>query len=288
MIDWNNSNIEDALHDGSSFYFEEEIASNLRKLGFEVQHCGTYIDPIKEERREFDIKTSLIIQQQSSKTSTRRLSCSIECTTLPGPLVVFTQIREESASYLEILTTKNLYFQLTGMTQEKCSHCVVRETARQNLYLKGQVVGISHEQLTLTKISSNKSKCSSNSRENPLKCGGDEIFFKKLNQSIAAICNIAENDVFKSPLEPIVHFCIPIVVINDGVLFTVHNDGDKFSSPILAEEVTYWLGASIQLFRNQHFMQDFNISHVHIVTKSHLTNFLSTLKDKILNSLIDF
>ncbi len=70
---FSKSDVEEAVGKDSSFAFECQAFKRLKKWFSEMQHCGTYIDPVTNMHREFDIRAS------ATATSGAQLRLAIEC-----------------------------------------------------------------------------------------------------------------------------------------------------------------------------------------------------------------
>src|SRR3989337_2844914 len=62
----------DFVNHDSDFAFEMRVLAQLRELGFECSHSGTYRDPVTEKFRQYDIRA---VKHQNQST----LALAVEC-----------------------------------------------------------------------------------------------------------------------------------------------------------------------------------------------------------------
>jgi hypothetical protein len=90
--------MEEFVGSDSDFAFEMQVLAQLRALGFECSHSGTYRDPVTDKIRQFDIRA---VKHQGNFT----LALAVECKNLRpnNPLLLSAVPRTEPESFHDLL-----------------------------------------------------------------------------------------------------------------------------------------------------------------------------------------
>ncbi len=111
----NGQDLSSYVQTSSDFAFEMQVLSRLQTLGFECRHAGTYLDPVRERARQFDIRA---VQNRGDN----RLSIAVECKNLRStfPLLISCVPRQQTETFHQrILFIRE---QLTAALQVRDSH----------------------------------------------------------------------------------------------------------------------------------------------------------------------
>jgi len=137
------SEITEWLDNQSDFTLEMKVFSHTNTLGFEVEHGGTYSDPVTEKPRQFDIRC---IVRRDNKS----IKLAVECKSLSRdfPLVIQRVPRNEKESFHDVLFA---YEPDGGPINifDKCK--ILRTEAGSQLYLLGNPVGKACNQIGMKK-----------------------------------------------------------------------------------------------------------------------------------------
>jgi hypothetical protein len=190
--------LADFLESNSDFAFEMRVVAQLRALGFECSHSGTYRDPVTDKIRQFDIRA---IKDQGNST----LALAVECKNLRhnSPLLLSAVPRTTPESFHDLLVWN---------PQSYYVHESVRAvTGRESAYRPGEMVGKKTDQVRRdgsgTLVSS------------------DEATFEKLNQAVNSCQDLVREYALKhSP--PLVRAIVPLLVVPTGLLWQVDYDAD--------------------------------------------------------------
>jgi hypothetical protein len=196
--------LADFIDSNSDFAFEMRVLAQLRALGFECSHSGTYRDPVTDKIRQFDIRA---IKGQGDST----LALAVECKNLrhSSPLLLSAVPRTTAESFHDLLVRnpRNPHMPVS----------VRPVTGRQSAYRPGEMVGKRTDQVgrdaSGTLVSS------------------DEATFEKLNQAVNS-CQDLVHEYADKPSPPLVRAIVPLLVVPRGLLWQVDYDADgKLKTP---------------------------------------------------------
>jgi hypothetical protein len=230
------------------FAFEREVYHRAHGLGLSATHAGLYEDPVTNKPRQFDIR--------ASKTADNlEIHLTIECKGLNTsyPLLVSCVPRVRSESFHQLLYTDET--QGVGGSYTRVT------TMQSRLYREGQPVGKAMRQIR---------------RDNRgALTGGDEVFDKWM-QALASAAELIEGAAEQLSVpsdKPKYATVLPVLVVSDDTLWVADyaSNGRLRSDPFSVQEITFFLGRKYELKRER---LTFTISHLHIYTRSHVSNFL--------------
>jgi len=207
--------MEEFVGCNSDFAFEMHVLAQLRALGFECAHSGTYRDPVSDKMRQFDIRA---IKHRDNFT----LALAVECKNLRpnNPLLLSAVPRTPSESFHDLLVWKRW---------THAGHPSVRPiTGGDSAYKPEDMVGKKTDQVgrdTSGALVSN-----------------DEPTFDKLNQAVNS-CRDLVRDFPPKGDEPLVRAVVPILVVPEGLLWQADydRDGRLVEGPRAVEHTTLFL-----------------------------------------------
>jgi hypothetical protein len=256
------SDIQKIVAAEDDFGHEMRVGAAIQAVpGFEVQHGGTYTDPVTGKPRQFDYRCSL-------KKGTTTLVLAVECKNLnPAfPLIICGTGRREGEAFHDLI-----YSLAGGATATQAGETVVgprsatyRALRNQSFYRTGGFVGKS---LLRLKPEGGKSAV-------PV-AGPDSDVYEKWAQALSSAVELVKIAFDCAQLRPtIVSAILPAVVVTDESLWKVSYgcDGKMASAPELVDQCEFYVGRRV---RN---MPDvFMFSHIHFFTLSAFASFLSKM-----------
>lgn len=244
------------LTESSSFSFEMQVLKLLTDAGYKCNHSGTYKDPVTGTYREFDIRATKTIQKRFVA------KVAVECKAIDSPLIIHAVSRGNSEAYNEIIHSKPVNGLLNddGIISTLNSYrftpqsMILRWEQIDSIYGRKELVGKSMDQLK---------------RNGANLVSDDEKIFSKMSQAFNSCADLINEsfDVSSHKLFSIV----PILVIPDEKLYTVEYDqnGDQRSDVTPCNHISYYCG-------RKYITPPYTVSHLEIVTKSHLVTFLKS------------
>jgi hypothetical protein len=190
--------MEEFVGSNSDFAFEMHVLAQLRALGFECAHSGTYRDPVTDKIRQFDIRA---VKHQGNST----LALAVECKNLRpnNPLLLSAVPRTPSESFHDLLVWKGSGYHRYPSVRPIAGH--------DSAYKPDDMVGKKPDQVgrdTSGALVSN-----------------DEPTFDKLSQAVNS-CRDLVRDFAPKPDEPPVRAVVPILVVPEGLLWQADYDRD--------------------------------------------------------------
>lgn len=92
------SDLQKFVEDDSDFAFEMRVLEQLRALGFQCEHSGTYRDPVTDKIRQFDIRAW-------KDHGTATLALAVECKNLrrSRPLLISAVPRTQGEAFHDLI-----------------------------------------------------------------------------------------------------------------------------------------------------------------------------------------
>lgn len=263
------SQIQDFLSSESDFGFEMKVLHYLKDLQLQCQFSGWYNDPLTKKLREFDIVAK-------TKYDKINLSLAVECKNFKNffPLLVNQLPREEHEAFIEIIVNKNTKSVpcLANVNpysgQGELRSC--RLTGNLSRYKVGNPVGKRTNQVGLLAEGEFRS--------------GDPELFEKLNQVVNCTYHLVE-EVVNSQSSDVFNVVIPVIVVPDNTLWgaNYNSDGSLINVEPLKHSIVFknkkWnVGRSVS---GSNSFLNYAVSHVELVTFSHLPVFVADLESTL-------
>lgn len=177
----------------SDFAFEMRVVAQLRALGFECSHSGTYRDPVTDKIRQFDIRA---VMDRGDAT----LALAVECKNLRrnNPLLLSAVPRTTSEAFHDLLV-----YQPRVVCE---AHSVEPVTGSESAYRPGEMVGKKTDQVR-------------RDASNAL-ISNDEATFEKLNQAVNSCRDLVREYAVKASRSR-VRAIVPLIVAPEGLLWQV-------------------------------------------------------------------
>ena len=190
--------LEEFVRSNSDFAFEMQVLAQLRTLGFECSHSGTYRDPVTDKIRQFDIRA--IIHKGNST-----LALAAECKNLRpnNPLLLSAVPRTEPEAFHDLI--------VWNRQKLLVPQSVWAVTGHKSIYRPGELVGKKTDQVgrdTSNALVSN-----------------DEGTFEKLNQAVNSCQGLVREYALHSSAGRF-RAIVPLLVVPTGLLWQVDYDPD--------------------------------------------------------------
>ena len=256
--------IEAFLRTQDDFALELAVMALASDCGFEALHAGTYVDPITQKNRQFDVRAMCMHES-------RHVSLAIECKAVSSdhPLVVLRTPRLPVEGRMYVVTPlPESAVKLAGFPQVN-----VRQIPTQ-AYAVGRPVGRS-----LTQLKKEKGRLS----------GTDSDIHEKWAQALASAFDLINASYALARKRPSLTYStvLPVLVVPDNALWVADYDAD--GRPVLSrteggeerlvrtvDETTFYVGRRYEVGNsNPHFYA----THLHILTVSGLTALLRSMSN---------
>lgn len=250
------SDLTEYLESTSDFAFEIKCLKELRRIGYQAQHGGTYFDPITRKPRQFDIRA-----RKSGRA--QQVLLAVECKNLKPwfPLLVMCTPRSSQESFHEIVVSEPLQsdamkaFVAGGDPTTFHTH---RAGVNDSVYARNKPVGRSVAQV---------------GRDEKTFVSNDAEVYDKWSQAIASSHNLEEEAIRAAQSNHRTYYTIvlPVLVVPDGTLWQVAFDenGDVAECPNVAKHCSYLV--------NYRLPFGTTLSHLEIITFSGLESRLKEL-----------
>ncbi len=242
------------LDEQSDFGFEIQVLKKLRRLGFECEHGGTYIDPATEKPRQFDIRAT----HRSDHYTTR---LAVECKNLRKnfPLLISCMPRSADESFHEVILAedKNNQTHRSNIGYPQPAAKTLRCGVENSIYKQGEFVGKSADQV-------------GRSPDGEIISGDSEVY-GKWSQAVASAQDLIGEPYLENELGEDGIFVLPILVIPDGTLWVTHFDakGERLGRPETCSRCPFYIGKSYEAGDNLTGGL-YRVSHLEFVTISGL------------------
>lgn len=245
------ADIDKCLLSESSFTFEMEILAQLVRLDVECEHSGTYVDPVTQKTRQFDIRGSKRVGRSGW------LWLAVECKNIGAhcPLVAHTVPRKASEAFISGMVFDKRPERIPGLGEP----LVRRLEGLQSPYRKAEPIAKSLDQVGIT-VSGDPSL-------------GDSEVFEKFSQAVNSLRDLIVRGAQRWQ-EPAYQVFSPVVVVPEGRLWSVAyaENGTRANSPIQVKRVSHLLNRSWPCELKRPL--EYAISHLEIVTPSGLEEFV--------------
>lgn len=255
------ADLEEYLAHHSDFGFELKILRALSESGIRCDHGGVYEDPVTKKTREFDIRARIT-------RSDRRVRASVECKSLRSyfPVLISCLPRRDDESYHDVAVCREReqsYDRLgAGMFVSRAT--IVRLCYENTIYAPGEPVGKSIAQV-------------GRSTDNALVANDSEIH-EKWGQCLSSAHDLVGEMYYDGGPEDD-HFTmlsavIPIVVVPDDMLWTVHFDdnGNVVRPPMREHRCACFVGKEYSTGSNLAGAR-IALSHVEVLTATGMELF---------------
>ncbi|REK05510.1 MAG: hypothetical protein DWQ37_23650 [Planctomycetota bacterium] len=247
--------ITEYLDTSSDFAFELQCLELLTHWKYECTHGGSYIDPITQKPRQFDIR----LHKQCDRR--RHIRCAIECKNIKPdrPLVVLCVPRTEGESYHELVRGHDRPFPHRStdvFTPTWASVIHVQNSP----YEVGEPVGKS---------------CALLAKEKNRVTGTDSEVFQKWAQALASLNDLIADATMAGywNATTVDTLLLPIVVVPNNTLWRADFDdgGGRRGVPTLVKRCSFFVDHT----RNAD--PEMTISHLEFVTTDGLLELMATL-----------
>jgi hypothetical protein len=242
----------------SDFAFELRVLHQLRGLGFQCEHSGTYEDPVTGKFRQFDIRANKNLGKV-------HLALAVECKNIRPyhPLLVSAVPRTQAEAFHDRID-------FTSVPNGGPSQCI-RLVGRESAYPVGESVGKKTDQV---------------GRENMPDAGlvsDDSATFEKLNQAVNS-CRDLVRYCGSTSQTPYLRVVAPVLVVPDGVLWQVDYtaNGTMTKKPRVIPATTLFLGLSWDFDRGDRLQIPYGMSHLEIWTPAGLDGRSAMLSNLLL------
>lgn len=233
-----------------------------------VQHGGTYTDSVTQKPRQFDYRCWI-------RKENACLALAVECKNLGSslPLVVCGRRRPEDEAFHDLIESRQGTFKRHSATFAGLSSVTRRVNHDNAYYASKNFVGKS-----LVRIQTDKK---------PMVRSSDSDVYDKWAQALSSAVELATSACESAKIFSVSHFytaVVPIVVVPDDLLWKViyEENGNVSLEPAQVNECELFVGRSIEVSgpKGKPWFQQFTFSHVHFLT---LTGFSSYLSKMIIN-----
>ena len=252
--------ILDQLQRSDDFGFELKVKGVLEASGARVAHGWTYIDPIEDKPRQFDLRAHL----PNFGTERHHLRLAVECKNLDpaAPLVISGVGRTKDETFYD-------FVQADGT--EGLRRYVMRVRADCELYRQDRFVGKGMLRLKPDEKSKNIPRLIPASEK-------ESDVYGRWSQAVASAGDLCREAASVGANSGKIHSTIilPAVVVPDGSLWTVeyNKDGVIIDGPMIANVATFFVNHEITIVPKNLWT---NLSHVHFFTLTGLREFLTPL-----------
>lgn len=253
--------IKEYLGTQDDFDLELFVYRTAKQLGLVASHGGTYEDPVTKKHRQYDVRASAERNQQ-------RIDLAVECKALrPSfPLVVSCVPRagDECFHHLILSRTRRPEPGEVYSAIELAQPATLAIQGRYSVYHQGDSVGKSTTQI------------GRNDKGDFV--AGDGDVFDKWSQALASADDLIAqaSDAHERHSTPMfLTAVIPVLVVSDGTLWIAdYSDvGELQRDPWQVNELTLFVGRAY----SSAFGDPFVLSHLHICTRTGISQFLSAL-----------
>ena len=239
--------------ENTDFGFEMKVLRALKTSDWDVEHSGTYVDPISKKNREFDLRAN-----KRFKKWPHEVWLSIECKNINPtfPLIVQSVQRARQEAFHEII-----HYTMNGsQPQVARSTTFSRYTSNQDDW-----VGKSFDQVRLD-------------RKKDELVSSEGKTFDKMSQALSSAEGLIQRCVPSSNERDARFIICPVLVIPDNCLWRLRYDetGTQVGDPKQVESIQYFINQSWP-FSMQGIETVYTISHLEIVTISAIGKFVAGL-----------
>lgn len=227
------------LGSNSDFAFEMKVLARLNALGFECSHSGSYVDPVTEKIRQFDIRA-----QKAHEGF--MLALAVECKNLrpQNPLLLSAIPRNKAEAFHELINYNVGNFSYPS---------TIRMDSLKSIYRAGEHVAKKTDQVSRGRGSDYVSD--------------DKSTFEKMNQAVNSCRDIVKSLIDRHT-QPLIRAVVPIVVVPEGALWQVDYspDGQTRGEPAQVSRAALFLDHQWSFQHHLVSRVDYRISHIEFVT----------------------
>lgn len=245
------------LASSSDFAFELRCCKELIRIGYRVEHGGSYTDPITGKPRQFDIRARL-------PANGRHVLCAIECKNLKPsfPLLVLCTPRKAKESFHELVVcephrSEGEFQKFVGNEVPVLTSHTYRVKSNMTVYSEKDPVGKSLAQVGV-------------SLDGSITANDVEVY-EKWSQAVASADALAKEAVRSSEhgQHNVLSLVLPILVVPNETLWQVvfDDEGSVVSSPKQCDRCQHFL--------NREVSAGLTLSHLEIVTFNGLDQLLN-------------
>lgn len=227
----------------SDFGFEMSVLAELRALGFECSHSGTYSDPVTKKIRQFDLRATI-------EKANCKLGLAVECKHLRSPLLISAVPRTSKEAFHSVI-------EYVGGNSMFHSPVECIEVARgATIYGENKSVGKKTDQIR---------------RENAKLVSDDSATFDKIGQAINSAEDLVQDMVSEEKKAPAFRVVAPVLAVPMGLLWQVDYDADgrRLIEPRAVDHATCYVDHAWKANVGIHFVW-YRISHLEIVAANFL------------------
>ena len=243
--------IEKYAAEYTNFGFEIRVAKIFRQQNWDVQHSGTYVDPISKKNREFDLRA-----RKAFSRLPYTVQLAVECKQISPsfPLVVQSVLRTDDEAFHDIINYAQNGYQ---------PHVARARSFSLYKFGLGQWVGKSFDQV-------------GRNAKNEFTASDSKVF-DKMSQAI----NSAEALIQRSlpdggQSKDTRHIILPVLVVPDGCLWKYDENGEMIDRPGKVTSAQYFINQAWP-FEVNGISASYTMSHLEIVTFSEIATFLNNL-----------
>ncbi len=240
--------LADFVNHDSDFAFEMRVLKQLRELGFECSHSGTYRDPVTEKIRQYDIRA---VKHQDQST----LALAVECKNFrPNNPILLSAVPR---------TTPGAFDDLVVYNPEKIWELSVRHvTGNDSAYKPGGMVAKKTDQV---------------GRDNSnVLVSNDEAAFDKLNQAVNSCKDLIAQPRFTGSSRQ-VKAIVPLLVVPTDLLWQVDytSDGNLQTPPHAVSRSVLYLDHAWSVNSISGHTILYRLSHIEFATLGALPEIVS-------------
>jgi hypothetical protein len=253
------ADLEEYLRDHDDFALELDLFQHALQLNASAEHGGTYVDQVTGRHRQFDLRVRV-------EAPGHLVFLAIECKNIGKnyPLLVSRIPRERTEAFHQVLHSYSHRApgEGTGMPRDRAEVLLVSDQG--GLYPAGRPVGKSTAQVGRTSQGELTS--------------GDSESYEKWSQALSSAHDLVARALVGCELTgspSCLSVVLPVLVVGDETLWTVDYNaaGSPTGPPVQAEETELFIDRSYSVGHRTVY----NISHLHIYTRSRFRDFLSNL-----------
>jgi hypothetical protein len=234
-----DKDLADFVDNDSDFAFEMQVVAQLRSIGFECSHSGTYQDPVSDKIRQFDIRA---FKHQGPYT----LALAVECKNLRPdcPLLLSTVPRVAAEAFHDTIV------------REANPHLPVPKVrpvlGNLSVYRLGEMVGKKTDQV---------------SRDKDDFVRDDGKTFDKINQAVNSCRDLVRKFVVTAD-QLFTRVVVPVLVVPASLLWQVDYlaDGKLLVRPRNVARATLFLNHSWPVESQYGTIINYRLSHIEFVT----------------------
>jgi hypothetical protein len=255
--------IDKALATEDDFNFELSCLSLLSTKSIDIEHGGTYSDPVTNLNRQFDFRIRF-------RRGDFDIAVAIECKNLKSffPLIVSRVPRRESEAFHEILLPPENERLVGSISLQLNFHChAIRVSGERSVYPAGVLVGKSTTQMGVKDSS-------------PEIFADDSEAHGKWAQSIASAYGLlaeAASELRDREGISVAAYVVPALVVPDGTLWAADYSaaGERLGDCAQVDEIEFYLNHAPWRVGQ---MFTYTISHLHFLTQRGLISFVERLR----------